>query len=159
MLTINATLVAIIINFIILVYVLNYFLYKPVLKILEDRKQYVQRQLAEVEAKMTSANAFMEEGRQAIHKANLSAKEIINQAVVATEKTKKESMLRVKQEIEVQKNKAKEEIAQYKISAKRWMFNEAAKLSVVIAEKILAKKIDKTSQKTIVDDFIGKIRN
>lgn len=159
MLNINATLVAIVINFIILVYILNYFLYKPVLKILEDRKLLVDEALAGAEAKMDSAKAFMDEGRAALNKANMSARGIIDDASAAAEKIRKESMARAKKEIEEQKLRAKEEIRQYKVDAKRSIINEAAKLSVLIAEKLIVKKIDKKSQRSIVDNFIERIRN
>jgi len=159
MLNINATLIAVVINFIILIYVLNYFLYKPVMKILEERKLHVDENLAQAEAKLSSANAFMEEGRQAINNANFSAKEIINQASVAAEKIRKESLAKAKKEIEDQKERAKEDIKQYRTEAKKSIMNEAARLSVMIAERIIMKKIDRKSQKQIVESFIEGMKN
>jgi F-type H+-transporting ATPase subunit b len=157
MLNINGTLIAIVINFIILVYVLKYFLYEPVMKILEERKSHVDRTLSEADAKMKSAEAFMEDGREAINKANVSAKNIIEEASGAAEKIKKESMTKAKKDIEEHKERAKDEIRQLKLEAKKSITNEAARLSVIIAEKMIQKKMDRKTQRTVADSVIERI--
>jgi len=154
MLNINGTLIAIIINFIILVFILNYFLYKPVLKVLNDRKKYIEETLAGAEAKMNASKAFMEEGRETINKANMTAREIIDQATRSSESMKKNIMDQAKKDMEELKGRAKEEIKQYKNEARKSLINDAARLSIVIAEKIIMKKIDKKSTKRMTDDFI-----
>jgi len=158
MLNINGTLIAIVINFIILVYVLKYFLYEPVMKMLEERKLHVDKTLSEADAKIKSAEAFMEDGREAINKANSSAKNIIEEASGAAEKIKKESMTKAKKDIEEHKERAKEEIRQLKLEAKRSMVNEAARLSVIIAEKMIQKKMDRKTQKAVADSVIERMR-
>jgi len=158
MLNINGTLIAIVINFIILVYVLKYFLYEPVMKMLEERKSHVEHTLSKADAKIRSAEAFMEDGREAINKANSSAKNIIEEASGAAEKIKKESMTKAKKDIEEHKERAKEEIRQLKLEAKRSMVNEAARLSVIIAEKMIQKKMDKKTQKSVADSVIERMR-
>lgn len=158
MLEINGTLIAVVINFIILIYVLQYFLYKPVMKVLEDRKSYIDRTLSESEAKMTAASSFIEDGREAINKANLSAKNVIDQASGAAEKMKREMLAEAKIDIEEHKTRAKEEIRQLKLEAKKSIRDEAARLSVIIAEKIIQKKIDRKTQKTVADNVIERMK-
>jgi F-type H+-transporting ATPase subunit b len=158
MLTLNGTLIAIVINFIILVYVLNYFLYEPVMKVLNNRRSDVNRMLSEAETKMKAAQTFIDNGREAINEANASAKKLIDQASAAAEKIQNEMLVDAKKEVEEHKDRAKEEIRQMKLDAKRSIADEAARLSVVIAEKIIMKKIDRKTQKTMADKFIGKVR-
>jgi F-type H+-transporting ATPase subunit b len=158
MLNINGTMVAMVINFIILVYVLQYFMYGPIMKILEERKGYVEKTLSEADAKMNAAKAFIEDGRAAIDKANVTARGIIEQASQATEKMKKESMAAAKQDIEDHKERAKSEIRQLKLEAKKSILNEASRLSVIIAEKIIRKKIDRKTQKAVTDDVIERMK-
>ncbi len=159
MLTINATMVAVVLNFIILIYVLNYFLYKPVMKLLNDRKEHVGRTLSEAAAKMSAAEAFMKEGRDAVAAANTNAGEIMGQAAAASEKMRKDALAKAKKEIEEQKERARHEIKQYKAEARKSMINETAKLSVMIAEKIIMKKMDRKSQRSIVERFLEGIKN
>jgi F-type H+-transporting ATPase subunit b len=158
MLNINATLIAIVINFIILVYILNYFLYKPILKILEDRRIYIGKTLSEADAKMSAAKAFMDEGKESINKANAAAKGIIDQTNSAAAKIKKDSQEKVKKEIEEIRARTKEEVKQYKLEAKKQFERDAAKISVLLAQKIIMKKIDQKTQKLLVSRFIEGIK-
>jgi F-type H+-transporting ATPase subunit b len=158
MLNINGTLIAMVINFIILVYVLQYFLYKPVMQILEERKVYVDKTLTEAEAKMNAAKAFIEDGKHVIDKANVTAKEIIEQSSHAAEKIKKESMDTAKKDIEEHRERAKNEIKQLKLEAKKSIVDEAARLSLIIAEKIILKKIDAKTQKEVTDEVIERMK-
>ncbi len=158
MLEINGTLIAIVINFIILIYVLQYFLYKPIMKILEDRKSHVDKTLLEADAKMKSAEAFMQESRETMNRANASTRGIIEEASGAAEKMKKEMLIKAKNDIEEHKTRAKEEIRQLKLEAKKSIRDEAARLSVIIAEKIIQKKMDRKTQKTMADNVIERMK-
>lgn len=158
MLEINGTLIAIVINFIILIYVLQYFLYKPIMKILEDRKSHVEKTLSEADAKMKSAEAFMQESRETMNRANASTRGIIEEASGAAEKMKKEMLIKAKNDIEEHKTRAKEEIRQLKLEAKKSIRDEAARLSVIIAEKIIQKKMDRKTQKTMADNVIERMK-
>jgi len=159
MLNINGTLIAIVINFIILVYALKYFLYEPVMKIIGERKSHVDRMLSEASAKLSSAEAFMADGRDAINKANVTARTMIEDASGAAEKIRKDSLIKAKKEMDEHKERAKEEIRQLKLDARKSIVNEAARLSVVIAEKIIMKKIDRKTQKAMTESFIERVKN
>lgn len=159
MLELNATFIAVILNFLVLMWVLNYFLYKPVLKLLNDRKSYVENTLAEADAKMSQAKASIEEGLQVVNNANLTAKKIMDEAATASAKLKEEELDRAKKDIEQMKRRAKDEISQMKIEARSAITRDAAKLSVIIAEKILKKRITMKVQRSMIDDFIDGMKN
>jgi F-type H+-transporting ATPase subunit b len=159
MLDFNATFVAVILNFIILMWVLTYFLYNPVMKVLEERKTHVDETLAQADAKMAAARAFFEEGRSSIDKANHTAKELIEQSRVAAETMQKEQSSRTLSEISEMKERAKDEIKLYKAEAQKTLVNEAARLSVIMAEKLIRTKITPGAEKELVDEFINEVRN
>lgn len=159
MLEFNATMVAVVLNFLILMWVLNFFLYKPIMKVLEERKASVDNTLAQADAKMSAAKAFFEEGRGSIDKANSSAKELIEQARVAAETMRKEQTDRTLSEITEMKERAKDEIKQYRAEAQKTLINEAARLSVMMAEKLIRTNITPKAEKELVDEFIDEVRN
>jgi F-type H+-transporting ATPase subunit b len=156
MIEINGTFIAILVNFIILVFILNHFLYKPLMDIIDERRSIVAHTLAESQARMSSAQAFMEEGRATIAKANQSAKGIIDEASNAAEKMINESADKAKHEAEDMRVRAKEEIAQYRLEAKKALMAETGNLSAMIAEKIIMKKIDKATQEEMVEKYTGR---
>lgn len=151
--------VAVVINFVILIYILNYFLYKPVLNMLQERRTYVERTLAEADIKMASAKASAEEGLQVINKANAAAKQIVDDARSASGKIREEAREAAKEEADEMKMRAREEIVQFKAAARKQMVDDTAVLSVKIAEKIIKKKMNQKLQRSLIDDFIEKVRN
>ena len=157
MLNINGTIVAVIINFVILIYVLNYLLYKPVLNILEERKSHIEKTLLEADAKMSQAKASVEEGLQVVNRANLTSRQIIDEANAAAAKIKKEKLERAKEEIEEQKKRAKDEIEQYRAEARRSAVKDSSRLSVMIAEKIIGRKLGQRGQRAMIDGFIDRL--
>ena len=46
MIELNGTIIAVILNFIILVWILQHFLYKPISDILRERREYVEKPIA-----------------------------------------------------------------------------------------------------------------
>ncbi len=147
------------INFVILIYILNYFLYKPVLKVLQDRKAHVEMTLAEADVKMASAKASAEEGLQVVNRANVAAKQIVDDANSASEKILDEAREAAKEEADEMKLRAKEEIAQFKAAARKQMVDDTAMLSVKIAEKIIKKKMNQKLQRSMIDDLIESVKH
>ena len=108
---------------------------------------------------MSQAKASIEEGLQVVNNANLTAKKIMDDAATASAKLKEEELDRAKKDIEQMKRRAKDEIAQMKIEARSAITRDAAKLSVIIAEKILKKRITMKVQRSMIDDFIDGMKN
>ncbi len=157
MLNINATLIAVVINFVILIYILNYFLYKPVLKILQDRKSYVENTLSEADAKMSAAKASADEGLQVVNKANSLAKQIVDDANSAAGKIRTETVAAAKAEAGEYLKRAKEEIKQKRVEAGNAIRRDVARLSVLVAEKIIRKKMTSGIQRSMIDGFIKEL--
>ncbi len=147
------------INFLILVGVLGKFLYKPFLKMMEDRRQSIQDALDNAEMVNRRADEKMhnynkriaraeEEGREIIReakaKADLQAKAIIDEA---NEKAA-EIAAKAEQNIQREKEKAMEDMRQ-----------EIAVLAMMAAEKIVEHEIQRIGQEAIVDEVIRQARS
>lgn len=61
MVNFNATLIAQVLNFLILVFILAKFAYKPLMKIMDDRKNKIAGDLAAAEAAKTDAESIKAE--------------------------------------------------------------------------------------------------
>ena len=73
-------LVSNLINFTILLIVLRLFLYKPVLRLLDERKRRIQEGLDQAAQAASQASASEEESRAAIEQAQSEARELVAQA-------------------------------------------------------------------------------
>ena len=80
MIELNATLIAQILNFLILVVILRLVAYKPVARLLEQRSQKIQGDLDKAEADRKEAEATLVQYRQKLSDANVKAQEIVDKA-------------------------------------------------------------------------------
>jgi len=149
--------IAQIVNFVLLLVILQRLAYKPVLKMLKDRTDKIDKSLRqakkiEEELKNTEETKFAE-----IKKAKIEAQEIIKEAYDTSEKRSQESLERTKTKTQEIVKKAKQEIKAEKESSVQETKQEIADVSILIAKKIIGKNIDESKEKDLVDDVLRKV--
>jgi len=146
-----------IINFLILVAILNKFLYKPVTKMLDERKNEVVNNLNNAEKARQEAEKLKDEYAHHLQNAKSEAQEIIARANKLGEETRNEIVSQARAEAEKVSVKAQEEIRLEKAKALAELRDEVASLAVMAAEKIIAKNIDMKDQEKMVKDFVKEV--
>lgn len=147
-------LIAQLINFLILVFILYKFLYKPVLGLLENRKEKIEKGLRDAERLGVELEKTKELQAEEIKKAKQEARGIVEEAekraLLAAEGTKTTTKAEVEKLITAAKNQI--------IGEKEKMMNEirkeAAVLVVAAAEKVVGKVIDVKMHKNLVEETI-----
>ncbi|MBQ5588101.1 MAG: F0F1 ATP synthase subunit B [Selenomonadales bacterium] len=157
MVEINATLVAQVINFLILVVILTKVAYKPLMKILEERRAAIEGSIASAQKEREEAEAMKAE-----YKAQLSQARAEAQAIVAkAERTAKESrdaiLADAKREQARMLASAREEIALEKQRALAELRREVVTLSTLAASKVLAENLDAQKNSALVERFIDEL--
>ena len=130
-----------IINFIILVTALSYFLYKPVLKVLADREEKIVKGIKDAEAAAT-AKADADTEKQTILSAAHTEAETVAKNAKAYADEKSETIIgeaRTKAE-DVIKD-AEQKGSEIKTRAQKESEAEIAKLAILAAEKVLKQKV------------------
>ena len=118
------TVIAQVLNFLILVWLLKRFLYKPVLNAIEAREKKVAGQLSDAEAKMAEANKELTQYQQKNEEFDQKKKEMMNEAVAQSKDEKQKLFEQVRKEanallIQFQKSvKEKEENLEKEIAQK-----------------------------------------
>lgn len=146
-----------IINFLILVAILNKFLYKPVTKMLDERKNEVVSNLDKAEESKQEAQKLKDEYAEHLKNARSEAQEIITKANKLGEETKNEIVAQARAEAEKVSAKAQEEIRLEKTKALSELRDEVASLAVLAAGKIITKNIDIKDQEQMVQDFVKEV--
>ena len=149
--------IAQVVNFVLLLVILQRLAYKPVLKMLKDRTDKIDKSLKqakkiEEELKNTEETKLAE-----IKKAKEEAQEIIKEAYETSEKRTQESIERTKFKTQEIVEKAKQEIKTEKESSVQEAKKEIADISILIAKKIIGKNIDENKEKDLVDDVLRKV--
>ena len=157
MVDINMTLVAQVINFLILVAILTKVAYKPLMKILDERRAAIEGSIAEAQKEREEA-----EEMKAQYKAQLAQARGEAQAIVAkAERTAKESRDAILAEAKREQARllaaTREEIALERQRAVAELRREVVMLSTLAASKVLAENLDAEKNSALVERFIDEL--
>ena len=157
MIELNATLIAQILNFLILVVILRLVAYKPVARLLEQRSQKIQGDLNKAEADRKEAESTLVQYRQKLADANVKAQEIVNKAEKVARDEHDAAIEATKKEIELMKKNAEEDIQRDRERIAAQLKDEVVALSLAAAGKIITKNIDNKENERLVNDFINRL--
>ncbi len=150
-------LIAQLINFLILVLVLYKFLYKPVLKMLDGRKEKIEKGLRDAEQLGAELEKTKELQAAEIQKAKQEARGIVEEAEKRAEAAGAETKAKTKLEVEKLITAAKNQMIQEKEKMIAEVRKEASELVMAVAEKVVGKSIDAKIQKNLVEETIEEV--
>jgi F-type H+-transporting ATPase subunit b len=144
-------------NFIALFLVLKKFLFKPVMKIIQDRQQEIDDIYAEADKAKAEAAAMQQEYAQKLTAAGQTSEQIVKDAVERGKLREEEIVRQANAEASAIMEKANATIAQEKKKAVNDAKNEISDIAMSIAEKIVGRELTGVDQKKLVDEFIDEL--
>ena len=153
MVDVNATLIAQILNFLVLLAILAKFAYKPLLKAMDDRRNRIINDLDSAEQTRLDAEALKEQYAEQLAGARQEATEIVNKANQIAQNLHDELVEQARVEQEALLANAKERIEQEKQQALLDIRSEVIKLSTLIAGKIVNQKLNSEKDQKMVADI------
>lgn len=162
MASINATLIAQILNFLILLAILAKFAYKPLLNVMEERRNRIANDLDSAEKTRLEAESLKAEYTKQLADARQQATEIVEKANKIAQNLHDEMVEQARVEKEEMMASAKERIEQEKQQAMLDIRSEVIALSTMIAGKIVDQKLNSAEDQKMVAaaaDTVLKDRN
>jgi len=150
----NATLLAQIVDFIILLIFLRLVAYKPLMKLLQERSDHIANTIAAAEQERQQAEQLKAGYEAEMRRAREQAREIVQKATKAGEEQAVEIIENAKNEAARIKDAAMAEIQREKQKAVAELRDQVASLSVLVAGKIINQKLTDEIQHSMVQDFI-----
>jgi len=150
----NATILAQIVDFIILLIFLRLVVYKPLCRLLANRSDHIANSIAAAEQERQEAEQLKAGYEAEMRRAREQAQEIVQKATRAGEDQALQIVSNAKNEAEKLKENAHAEIEREKQRAIAELRDQVATLSVLVAGKIIHKTISKDIQRSMIDDFI-----
>lgn len=151
------TFIATIINLFIQLWLLKKFLFKPVHRILEERKKLADQQIEDAKAARAEADSIKKEYETNMANANAKASKIVSDAQKQAQKRADQIVAQAEQEASSMKAEAASEIAQEKKKAVNEVKDQIGGLAMDIAGKVVEKEIDPNDHKKLIDEFIDKV--
>ena len=157
MIDINATLIAQMLNFLVLVVLLRIFAYKPIVKMLKEREERIAGSIKKADDDAAAAEATLKQYQEQLAGARVKAQEIIDKAEKRTSEDHEASMQTTKAEIDQMKHAAQQEIQRERALAVEKLKGQVAALSIAAAEKIVSKNIDAAENEALIKEFIDQL--
>ena len=151
------TILAQMLNFFILVWILARFAYKPLVSMMQERKERIAKDLADAEAARNEAEQFKADYAAQIANARQEAQQIVEMAVQQAEATTREQLAAAREQIEREKERARQDIVNERDRAMNNLRNEVISLSVAMATKVVAKDMDSETNTKLIEDAIAKL--
>lgn len=157
MIDINATLIAQILNFLVLLVILAKFAYKPLMQAMDDRRNRIINDLDSAEQTRLDAEALKEQYAEQLAGARQEATEIVTKANQIAQNIHDELVEQARVEQEAMMANAKERIEQEKQQALLDIRTEVIKLSTLIAGKIVNQKLNSEKDQKLVGNIADDV--
>ena len=146
-----------IINFIILVVLLQMFLYKPVTQMLAQRQQRIVDGLSAADRAAHEAALQRVEFEKELAKAREASQAEARKAAEATEMMRQDIIAAAQKQAEEIKARARAEAEQEKQQVVADLQKEAAALAMQITRKVVGGAIDENTQRSLVNQFLANL--
>lgn len=141
-----------IINLLVAYIVIKKFVFKPVMKAMNKRREQINSQIDDAEKSKLEAKANAEESRKAIDDARIQAAEIIDSSKENADKQSEIIIASAKAEASEILKRAEEDSKHMKKAALEDMKDELSDLAVVIAGKIIGDALSTETLKAMADE-------
>ena len=148
-----------IVNFLILLYLLNRFLFKPALRRIDERQSRLSQGLEDAAAAARDRELARAERAAALAEARAESEALVQRATKAAEASSAEILEAARASAEQLTARAREEIAAEKERALAEIRVEVADLALEAAGKLVGSEMDSAKQRQLVDQFLSEHRN
>jgi len=147
-----------ILTFLVLLFVLGKFAWKPLLKMLKQREELIRSSLEDAEKAQVELARLNAEGEDIVNKARSEAQTILSEGKAAATKLKDETLLSAKEQANSIIAEAENQIKIEKDKAISEIKSEVVELSLSITEKLITKNISKDDNKVIIEESLRNVK-
>lgn len=151
-------LVAQIVNFLILLYLLKRFAFKPIMGIIEKRKLEIEEGLRKAEDGKNALEKALLEEKKILKKAQTESQKILSEAKNQAERIASEMKHQAKQQVDQLFKEAKERNSKEEKEMEKRVAMSAAKLAIKMVEKSISGVFTETEQEEAIKQFKNQLR-
>lgn len=148
-----------IVNFLVLLFILKKLLYKPILKMLDERKKKIEESLENAEKIQKELEETEVRRDEILNKSIDEAKKIVDEANVAAAQIHADAQVKAKADMEAMMEQGMQMIAGEKDKMKSEIKGEVASMITMSMEKVLGKALDSKMQQKLVEDAVKTMKS
>jgi F-type H+-transporting ATPase subunit b len=153
------TVIAQVINFLILLFLLHRFLYQPILKTIDKRQQKLKTQWQSAHKAEADANAEASSYRQAQRELDAKRDQILADAKADAEAVRKAHLQQIREDIDVRRQEWQNALEDEQRNLLAEMQQQFGHRVVMIVERILSDLANADLEQSVIQVFQHKLRN
>ena len=153
------TLLAQIVNFLILLGILYAVAYKPFMKMADQRSAKIRESVEEADKVKAEAARAEDDFKKRLEVAGKEGQEVIARAMRAGEEARQRAQEEAKKDAQALVERARTEIQRERDEAIGELRGEFADLTIVAAEKVIEKSLDKKAHQQIIEKVLDESAN
>ena len=148
------SLIAYLVNFIILLGILGIFAYKPLLRMLDERTARIRESLEAADRAREDAAASQEAIQEQITEARREGQRIMDQTREAAERFRAEEMDKARQEAEAFVERARSDIQRERDAALQEVRASFGDLAITAAERVIRISLDRRAHEDLINQVL-----
>lgn len=144
-------------NFLLLFFVLRKFLFKPVMKVIDDRQKEIDDLYAEAGSAKENALALQSEYQQKLAAAQQTSERLVKEAVARGQNREEEILRAASAEADAIREKAAADAARERKKAVNDAKDEISGMALAIAGKVVERELNADDQRKLVERFIDEL--
>lgn len=150
-------LIAQIVNFLVVLYLVNRFGLKPLLRLMDERSARIRKGLEDAEAAERDRELARAERAAALDEARKEAQAMVARATKMAEDSRIEILAAARADAEQVTERARQEINAEKERAIAELRGQVADLALEAAGKLIRQQMDAKTQRRLVEEFLSEV--
>ena len=143
-----------VVSFVILFIVLSKLLYKPLVGMLDQRAEKIKSGLEAAENSRREAVKAEEAIQNQLSEARIEGQKLISQARETADQYREEEMVKVREDMEIERERALANIEREKETTVQEIRKEFAGLAIAAAEKIVRSSLDEKEHERLIQNVL-----
>ena len=148
------SLVAYLINFVVLLGILFLFAYKPLVRLMDQRAERIRESLEAADQARLEAASSKEAVEEALNEGRREGQRLMDQAREAAERFRSEEMARARNEAEAFVERAKADIQRERDAAVEEVRANFGDLAITAAERVIRRSLDRQAHEELINQVL-----
>ena len=144
------------VNFTFLLLVLRLFVYKPILKMLDERRERIREGLSAADRGREQAIEAERQAQEQLEAARREGQTIIQNAQQISQRLQEEGRQQAQQQTETMLERARGEIQLERDNAITELRKEFADLTIIAAEKVIGQSLDRDAHQRLIEQALAE---
>jgi len=144
------------VNFVVLLIILRLVLYKPVLRMLDERRERIREGLSAAERGREQAEQANREAQAQIDAARREGQQIVAQAQQVALRLQEDARQQAQRQGEAMLERARSEIQLERDAAIAELRREFADLTIAAAEKVIGQSLDRAAHRRLIEQALAE---